>query len=610
MTVHDLPTTSNPTIRTPGTPSLMDYTFSLPYWNRTIEPNAAGVKEYGGSYFADVEVEGKTHHAFVQFDESINTYRLKKLTELESGPAIYRSIKNNLWKEGRHLTFLDSERHTFSESASANGFHEVRNAGAASDAPIVAHAYRDHNHRWVEVDLSQPRDTIPPPVKLAHWTDGDLRQMYNLTDAQLLEFRAEADTSGNPPSWVTRIQHHRDHEQVTESLRWIHPTMPLKERRLLLRSYNLTASQLKRLRTELEGGQMPAWAEEHKRMTMNKDDDQRFKLIAEELEHHVQKLRTLGSKFAHGDPTYRYSKNFLADYTARLGYLRNTYDVLYRTDIPAMFRGETRTPFELSRDRRMIHRKGNPSGTTSKRAFSATFGLNNATRYAATNGGFFHELHYNSQANLHPGINPDARAKKRLASDESDSDDNVSQGRDWGGGYDSDDSTVSNEIRAGDESDSDSSFVFDDTRNYTSMRRKQTTSFVYAIDTRGVEVVPGHEEIALNNKARFMFDELEGHISMPTRGVSAERIWLVRSDLGRAARVDDIYAMAETNNKLKYYEKSIWAGTDFDNHHRRSLCDGLIDEIASSGGVVLELPKGELTFADDIIWPVPEHYRT
>nr|WP_315445975.1 hypothetical protein [uncultured Pseudomonas sp.] len=592
----------------------MDYTFDPSLLNRkTIKTDAFGVKDFGATPFVDLEINGKTHHAFVMFDRSINMWRVKKWSELEPGPVIYRSIKNNLWQESRHLTFLnshqiflDGESHIVAESASANGFHEVRNLGSDSDAPIVAHAYRDHNHRWVEVDLSQPRDTIPPPVKLANWTDGDLRQTYNLTDAQLSDFRAEADASGKPPSWATRIQHDQDLVQVTDSLRWIHPTMSRKERRHLLRSYNLTASQLKHLRTDLESYQMPAWAEEHKRMTMNKDDDQRFKLIAEELEHHVQMLRTRGSKFDHGDPTSRYSKEFLADYTARLGYLRNKYDVIYRTDIPAMFRGETRTPFELSRDRRMIHRKGNPSGTTTKRAFSATFGLKNAESYAASYGGYFHERHYNSQANRYPGIDPDAGTRKRRSGD----DDNVSQNGDGSDGYDSDASIASRGEREGNESDSDSSFVFDDTQNYTSNRRKQTTSFVYAIDTRGVEVVPGHEELAFNNKNRFWFDELEGHISMPTRGVSAERIWLVRSDLRRAARVDDIYAMAESNDSLEYYEESIWAGTDFDNYHRRSLCDGLIDEIASSGGVVLELPKGDLTFADDIVWPVPEHYRT
>lgn len=38
--------------------------------------------------------------------------------------------------------------------------------------------------------------------------------------------------------------------------------------------------------------------------------------------------------------------------------------------------------------------------------------------------------------------------------------------------------------------------------------------------------------------------------------------------------------------------------------------DDLIDAVAASGEVVLELPKREETLASDIEWQVPPHYRT
>jgi hypothetical protein len=63
----------------------------------------------------------------------------------------------------------------------------------------------------------------------------------------------------------------------------------------------------------------------------------------------------------------------------------------------------------------------------------------------------------------------------------------------------------------------------DDSRDYPLLRRNQTRGFLYVIDTRGIEVVPRVENIYLNDRD-FDGDRLEGRISMPTRGISAERI--------------------------------------------------------------------------------------
>ncbi|WP_262410334.1 hypothetical protein [Pseudomonas sp. N40(2020)] len=111
------------------------------------------------------------------------------------------------------------------------------------------------------------------------------------------------------------------------------------------------------------------------------------------------------------------------------------------------------------------------------------------------------------------------------------------------------------------------------------------------------------------NDTDFDGDTLEGRISMPTRGISAERIWLVNSDLSRAARVEDIFRQA--GEGAEEIENATWAGADGDAKWRLGYTpyDKLIDRVANTGGVVLNFPKGDDTFANDVVWPVPEHYR-
>jgi hypothetical protein len=116
------------------------------------------------------------------------------------------------------------------------------------------------------------------------------------------------------------------------------------------------------------------------------------------------------------------------------------------------------------------------------------------------------------------------------------------------------------------------------------------------------------ENIYLNDRD-FDGDRLEGRISMPTRGISAERIWLVSSDLSKAARVEDI--LLQAGDDAEAIEKATWAGTDGNDvyWHGSTAYDGLINQVADSGGVVLLLPKGRSTYSNDVIWPVAEHYR-
>ncbi|QHF52960.1 hypothetical protein PspS49_26175 [Pseudomonas sp. S49] len=587
IAVSVLPTTSAQS-RSFSMTSLED--FAHPYFGDLPASNASGVRHYLGRDWVDVQlpdIEGR-QHVCVRYDAEVKAYRVISFRRTAPGPPIYRTTQDNLWSLDRHLTFLNADDHAISATPNADGYYPFHAAGSNSDTAVLGYAFRDSEQRWIAIDPARAKADAP----LAQWSDQDIRQLYIVEDSQVSAFRTAAQQSGKAPEWAQRAQNVEDHTFVADSLKWSHPQLDSAQRAQLLRSYNLSKAQLSRLRKESSDGQMPEWAQQHKRLTLDAGNEQRFKLIAEELENYLHDLRTQGLDFNHQWPATRYSDVFLADYAAHLGYLRTRHNMLFRTDIPALFRGETRLPFELARDGRMMYRKGNPTGTTNKRALSATFGLHDATAYAATRGGFYHELHYNTQANRFPGVNPQS-----------------SKGR-TGESSDSADSSVSDGKRTGDEADSDNSFVFDDTTGYASTRRQQTTTFVYAIDTRGLEVVPGAENKAFNpGQGKFLFDALEGHISTPTRGISAERLWLVRSDLSKAARVKDV--LEQAGDRAATIEQATWAGTDSRaaGYFGANAYDRLIDEIAGSGGVILDLPKGDKTFADDVVWPVAEHDR-
>ena len=119
------------------------------------------------------------------------------------------------------------------------------------------------------------------------------------------------------------------------------------------------------------------------------------------------------------------------------------------------------------------------------------------------------------------------------------------------------------------------------------------------IDTRNVEVVPGRENYFFNyeaENAHFPYDDIEGHISVSRRGISADRIWLVNSSLTRAAKVQAIQdAAGRSEHRI---ESATWDGDD--NGH---AYDELIDQVADSGGVVLNWPADSQIFADDVVWP-------
>ncbi|CAI8958243.1 Type III effector protein [Pseudomonas sp. IT-347P] len=568
-----------------------------PYLQRvdaSLGHDADGLKVHKGRKFADIANEDGSAAdmtVMVAFHDLIKAYRARLPSErVPSGPPLYRVADSNLWSLKKPIEYYSPERYTLNERLTyysryvpdAQGYYAVHETalvphqGRVISSRNVGFAFEDTDGRLVKVEPSEARGDASVPLKLAHWTDGEIWNAYNIHGAEVLAFRDEAQALGRAPEWARRVDNANQDKSLLNSMKWCYPQKSRIERAELLRSYNLSIAQQKRLIPDMDKG-FPEWAEQHKQLTLS-NDEQRFSQIAEELEPYILRLRNEGEHPSNAlpDVELRYQNDFLEGYLMHSGYKRNVHGMLYRTDIPGMFRADLRTPFELARDKRLFRLKGNYYDSTTELPFSTTFSLDDALGYM--NFDYYSDpLRYNSQANRYPG---------HVSSD---------SGSSYGG-------------RFGSTDDSDNSFELDYSHDYPLRRRKQALGFLYIIDTRGVEVVPQAENIYLNNMD-FQGDKLEGQISMPKRGISAERIWLVHSDRSRAARVEDVFR--EAGDNVESIEQATWDGTlRTHTFFRPTPYDDLIAKIASSGGVILDLPKGAETFSNDIIWPVPEHYRT
>jgi hypothetical protein len=587
--------TQMPEIQTPrpgtATSPLEPYLQSV---DASLVPDADGLKVHKGRKFADIanddgSAAGMT--VMVAFHDLMKAYRARLPSErVPSGPPLYRVADSDVWSLNKPLEYYPPDRYTQYERPgpysrqvpdpqgyyAIHEFAHIQGQGEVTINRNAGFALKGIYGRLVKVDPSEARGDASIPLKLAHWTDAEIWDVYKIHGAEVVAFRAEAQASGRAPDWARRVDNDDHHKSLMDSMKWSHPQKSRSECAELLRSYNLSIAQQKRLLPDMDNG-FPEWAEQHKRLTQNSLDERRFDQMAEEMQPLILRIREEGEnpEFDSHPVEQRYEDNFLKSYLEHAGYKLTTHGYLFRTDIPAMFRADLRTPFELARDKRLVKLRGNPSDSTNKSAFSATFSAAKGSDYMSFDY-YSNPRHYNSQANRYPGHFSDS------------------------------DSSSGN--RHSSANDSDTSFEMDDSRDYPLLRRKQLLGFLYVIDTRGIEVVPRDENIYLNDKD-FDGDPLEGRISMPTRGISAERIWLARSDLSLAARVEDILRQAGDNAEA--IEKATWAGTDGADvyWHGTTAYDNLINQIANSGGVVLKLPKGEKTFSNDVTWPVAEHYR-
>lgn len=487
-----------------------------------------GLRWMKGRKFVDIENKGTVH---VEFDIVTGTYRATDLyRKLPSGPALYKNEGALTWRL---------------EEASTEGRPDQH------QRPIVE-ATAGHGRKRSD-SLEQESLASQPSTK-----------------------KTESGLTGqsNTPDTVDSID--AGSLLIDGPLQWLYPGKTRSERYELLESYNLSSGQLKGLLRDInETRTFPAWAETHKHLSSQADNPQRFDLIAAEVALVIPQLRRRPQSDYSPHDLYCASE-FLEHFSASIGYQRNKHGLLYRTDIPAMFRGDDRTPFELARDRRMIAREGLPE-TVTQRAQSATFLLSDAKKYASNLGGHAKndKLRYNAQANLFPGVRKHPKGRN---DDDSDED------------YRNESSN----------SDSDSSFTLDKSRDYEPIRYRQHVGFIYMIDTRGIEVVPGRENLYLNSEgsASFQPDALEGVISISKRGLSSERVWLVNSDLTRAAPVDAVYEQAGHNADT--IEHETWSGT-----FNRDRYDQLVDQVVDKGWGI-KLPENHAISSDDIIWPTVE----
>ena len=126
--------------------------------------------------------------------------------------------------------------------------------------------------------------------------------------------------------------------------------------------------------------------------------------------------------------------------------------------------------------------------------------------------------------------------------------------------------------------------------------------FLYALDTRTLEVVPHEENHNFNSAARdtpptwFPDDDYEGLISVTKKGLEAERVWLLNSALTKGANVKDIAQQAGSRGDK--IEASTHAG-----HANKHEYDQLIDEVEAAGKPMLRLSGNKNEFGYDVIWP-------
>ena len=364
-------------------------------------------------------------------------------------------------------------------------------------------------------------------------------------------------------------------ELLNEHFKRLYPQMTHGERVVLLRSYNLSPRQHVRLRDDLIANPLilPRWADSHKLRSMDVNDPTRFDALHQEIEPLLLPLRN--GKLLHYDLDgfdESVSGGFLEAFVSKLGYLRNSAGCLYRTDIPGLFRGDERTPFEFFNDGRMLPRYKHRRGATTEKPTSATVSLGLVREYA----GYGikppdpEHLSYNNQKNRYPGRKPG----------EPDDEPNESD-HEWSEASD---------------------IEMDEERNYDTIRHGQQFSFAYVIDTRRMEVVLNEENYLFNNAVRkkgtwFPEDDLEALISTSTKGIASERIWLLDSTFTRAAKIIDIADETDYTSRINIEQRTHQGDSN------QYQYDALIDKVALAGKPILTLDRGKEWFANDIVWP-------
>lgn len=390
------------------------------------------------------------------------------------------------------------------------------------------------------------------------WRDIDIWNLYRIEGPDIVRFRQDVALHQKPPAWVKQREYPSQREQLIDYLRlWTNPDSPLKSREQILarfQPYNLSVEQLVRLCKELSpsgqfnnliNDEMPGWVKTYQGRTRLVTNEKLFDPFLPEIDAEIIQLRNQGE----GTSLLKASltEPFFQQLLHLSGFKRNKHNYLYRTDIPAVFKVDDRTPFEIARPAAMVPRVVSAVGATSETPVSAMFSLKTAMDFA-------------------------------------------------------------NETRAltGKEPQH--------TTTGTSTPHAQCIQFCYLLDTRNMEVVAGQDNRAYNptrlerspsdGKTWFPSMKMEGHVSMSPIGVTSRRVWLVNSGMTRAATVEDIHLQALTHSTgsqqspADAIEARIRAG-----ELNRDEYDALIDEVATAGKRIIELPAGQEIFSDDIVFP-------
>lgn len=492
-------------------------------------PDEHGFRTIVARKFVDVKNEGTV---YVEFDDAIGTYRATDLYKKQpQGPALYKNDGEATWSQRPE----------------------------ARETVTLKRPLPDESALETTLPDKHPRVQSPDPQRSVEDTPASPRP------------------GSTQPSQTPRVL------LIDGPLQSLYPDKTASELETLLRSYNLSPGQQTRLHKDmLENLTIPEWAEQHKQMSRDTGNPRRHDLLYSEIEPNLRHLRngtaTTGLYELHLSLTHEFLDSFLV----KAGYSRNRNNCLYRTDIPAVFRGDERTPFELANDGWMLPRYNHKPYATTQKAMSVTVSLKAAKMYGGDEPDPEYLL-YNSQTNKYPGKQPND------ASDDSDA---------------SDVSTPSNSTIASSGSESDSSLQLDLERNYETTRHKQQIQFVYAIDSRNMELVLGEENHAFNRAANgpnwFPDDDLEALLSVSRRGISADRIWVFDSSHQKAVRVKDLQDHVDDTDDAyaRRVEERTHSGADNKDEY-----DRLIAGVAAAGKPVLLLSSDKDWFGNDIVWP-------
>lgn len=270
----------------------------------------------------------------------------------------------------------------------------------------------------------------------------------------------------------------------------------------LLRSFNMVRAQRQRLTLDVTAsGELPAWALEHRTQSMNPANLQRFAALEPLVQGMIRSMRESAGFYPSGSQRIavaNFSQAFLEAFALQAGYRFNSQNSLFRTDLPALLRGDSYSPVEFAVHGGLRITPGSHwESYIESGAIPASLNRRDAQAYADNLDD--QNLRYNSQEDDSPAL---------PSSDE--------------------DSPPGNPASP-----------FD-----LPVRLNQRQGFLYLLDTRGHETVGVAENIIFNPRESHLNGGVVGsevHLGATGGRFPVQRMWLMHSDASKAVRVDRLY---------------------------------------------------------------------